>query len=60
MAKINFFGFGFLLLKVGGGAQKKLPWPCFELLNFVLGILGMAESKFFSLGLLFSMSKVGD
>jgi hypothetical protein len=47
-------------LKVGGGAQKKLPWPCFELLNFVLGILGMAESNFFSLGLLFSMSKVGD
>jgi hypothetical protein len=24
MVEINFFGFGLLLLKVGGGAQKKI------------------------------------
>jgi hypothetical protein len=48
-AKINFFSLGLLLLapKVEGQTLFKKNWPCFELLGFVLGVLGMVENKFF-------------
>jgi hypothetical protein len=34
-----------LALKVGGGALKKLPYPCFEVPSSMLGALGMVENK---------------
>jgi hypothetical protein len=48
-AKINFFSLGLLLLapKVEGQTLFKKNWPCFELLGFVLGVLGMVENNFF-------------
>jgi hypothetical protein len=37
----------FWVSKVGGWKPKKLPWPHFEFLSFVLGVLSMVEIKFF-------------
>jgi hypothetical protein len=54
-----FFVFNllFLALKIGG-AQKKLPQPCFEVPSFMLGALGMVKTKNFVLALLLLTLKV--
>jgi hypothetical protein len=61
MVQNNFFALSllFLMPKVKGWKEKKLPWPHFEFLSFVLGILSMAKINFFIVGLLLLASKVG-